>query len=135
MTEGDLKRKLCKAVAQAMPGAVIFRHEDKFSAGVPDVSITWGGVTTWWEVKFEPLGQTSRPTKLQLYTLERLAKQGHAGLILYRERKREGGKNSHVWLADNDQDTVKTIPGYDHGTVARLINKVHLFPSRKEALL
>lgn len=34
-----------------LPKSVIFKHCDLFSAGVPDLSATLAGVTTWFEAK------------------------------------------------------------------------------------
>lgn len=40
----DLFRKEC-------PRAVVFRHEDSLRAGIPDTSINWKRLTSWWEFK------------------------------------------------------------------------------------
>lgn len=50
-------------------GAVIFKHNDFYTSGVPDFTITIDGRTTWWEAKLAP----NEPTKLQRYFLDRLA--------------------------------------------------------------
>lgn len=68
MNEGKFTAKLLKHLRQAMPEAVIFKHADKYTAGIPDFSITLDGITTWWEVKRYP-----RPLdKIQRETLRRL---------------------------------------------------------------
>jgi hypothetical protein len=50
-TEADYTRKIVKALKQRLPNAVTFKHADMFTMGVPDYSVTRGGVTTWFEAK------------------------------------------------------------------------------------
>ena len=70
MLERDFQRKLLSALKKhpALGGAVIFKHNDYMTAGVPDVSITLNGATTWFELKVHP----NTPTKLQAHFLEKL---------------------------------------------------------------
>lgn len=51
MTEAKFTKRLITEIKKEMPGAVVFKHADKFTVGVPDMSVSWGGVTTWWEIK------------------------------------------------------------------------------------
>lgn len=69
-----------------MPGAVIFRHEDKHIFGVPDFSCTWGGMTSWWEVKYaNPHFQVN---EVQLLNCMKLSKQGSkCGFILFQGKE------------------------------------------------
>jgi hypothetical protein len=71
MTESAFTRKLLKDLrARLVPrGAVLYKHNDFYTAGVPDFTITIGGRTTWWEIKVAP----NTPTKLQQHFLDRLA--------------------------------------------------------------
>lgn len=70
MTESAFTRKLLRALRShtVLKDAVIFKHADRFSAGIPDFSVTVNGRTTWWEVKVNP----NQPTKLQSYFLTKL---------------------------------------------------------------
>lgn len=72
MKEADLKRALCAAIREALPGAVVYRHEDMFATGMPDISVTLSGRVVWIEVKFEKLGRKSKPTELQEAALRKL---------------------------------------------------------------
>jgi hypothetical protein len=78
VTEASLKRGLVAAIKDAMPGAVVFRHEDKFTGGIPDLSVTWNGRTVWIEVKRagEPV------TALQRVTLARIRAQRVPAFLL-----------------------------------------------------
>ena len=131
MNEATLKRALVKAMRTTMPGAVVFRHEDRFTAGIPDISVTWAGITTWWEVKYSPIGRNSTVTKLQGYTLEQLSRQSTAGLISYQETKRAGRS---VLLVDYADDTFSDtmLTGWRHEAVASLIRGYHIWPPKKE---
>lgn len=65
-------------------GLVALRHEDKMTFGVPDISLTGGGMTTWWEGKracpdFKSSGQ-------QELTMRRLSQVGsYARYIIFDE--------------------------------------------------
>lgn len=128
MNEADLKRRLKKAIEATMRGAVVFRHEDTFTAGIPDLSVTWGGVTSWWEVKYARIGRVAHPTKLQAYTLDQLNRAGHAGLIVYKETKVAG---KAVFLGFAQGDAVR-FPGFAHNDVAQAIRDLHVIPPSKE---
>jgi hypothetical protein len=52
MNEATLKSALVKLVRYEHPDWLVFRHEDKFMSGLPDISVTGGMATSWWEVKF-----------------------------------------------------------------------------------
>jgi len=47
---------------------VIWKHSDRINGGIPDISITLYGVTTWFELKMAQ----AKPTPLQAYYLKRL---------------------------------------------------------------
>lgn len=132
MKEADLKRRLVKALGSSLPGAVIYRHEDTFTAGIPDISVTWGGITSWWEVKYEPLGRTSKATRLQLHELKRLGAETVSGLITYRDRKREGGQRVLIEVHGPSGllDPI-AITNYNHHEVAEVLRRFH-FIARKE---
>ena len=131
MNEATLKRNLVKAIKSAMPGAVVFRHEDQFTAGIPDISVTWAGITTWWEVKYSPIGRSSKPTKLQDYPLDQLSRQSTAGLITYAETKRHGKAVIFRDYADNPVNTTE-LTGWNHVAITSLIQGFHICPPTKE---
>ena len=130
MNEATLKGALVKAMRTTMPGAVVFRHEDRFTGGIPDISVTWAGIATWWEVKYSPIGCNSTVTKLQGYTLEQLSRQSTAGLITYTETKRAGRTVAFLEYPDDVGATMLT--GWRHEAVASLIQGYHVLPPTKE---
>ena len=52
VTEATLKRELMRSLQTLLPDAVALRHEDRFISGIPDLSITFQGKTSWWECKY-----------------------------------------------------------------------------------
>ena len=65
MTESSLKEATVRQCKLVMPGCKVMKHQDMFGAGVPDISVTWHGRTTWWEFKVawsgkEPAGRTQQ---------------------------------------------------------------------------
>jgi hypothetical protein len=67
---------------------VVFKHSDSVTAGIPDVSFTWRGYTSWLEVKFvRPEEKSKRGSLLQEDVLRRLSRAGHrAWWIVFSER-------------------------------------------------
>lgn len=51
MIESKFTQRLLKALRTEMPGAIILKHSDRYTGGMPDFSITREGRTTWCEVK------------------------------------------------------------------------------------
>lgn len=49
--ESFYTRKVIKELRARIPHAVTFKHADMFTMGVPDFTITFSGVTTWFEAK------------------------------------------------------------------------------------
>lgn len=80
LTEKSLQSSLAQALRQAMPGSVVFRHEDVMTAGIPDISVTWRGRTLWLELKLSS-GQTRG---IQALTITRLGRVGYSGILHFR---------------------------------------------------
>lgn len=75
MNEASLSRTLCQRLRRELPGAVVFKHNDLSTAGVPDISVTWGGITVWLEVK---RGERITGRGVQRETMRRLMQVGRA---------------------------------------------------------
>lgn len=65
-----LVRRLRELVVPA--GGIVYRHEDTFTGGIPDVSVSAGGFTVWAEVKLDRPGRRSELRPLQRLALEAL---------------------------------------------------------------
>ena len=81
MTEATLKSALVKDLRYFLPGYVILRHEDRITHGIPDITVTGSGKTTWIEAKFANPKFQSRG--IQELTLSRLALAGSAFYIVW----------------------------------------------------
>jgi hypothetical protein len=83
MTEASLKSDLVRLLRHELLGSIVFRHEDKLTSGIPDISVTWRGMTVWLEAKF--LNPSFYSKGIQTLTLRRLASAGHCFYVLYRK--------------------------------------------------
>lgn len=84
MTEAALTRKFLKRWAERYPMAVIFKHNDRTTSGIPDATITLEGSTLWLECKREDTPVTA----LQKLTMRRLdrASSGLAFFVVFARR-------------------------------------------------
>lgn len=83
MNEAALKDKLVMIGRQALPAYVWLRHEDHGTIGIPDLTITGHGITSWWEVKYADPTFVSRG--IQELVMKRLGEQGIARYLIFRE--------------------------------------------------
>jgi hypothetical protein len=114
-TEATYKAALCKILRNRLPAdrSRVYRHEDQFTGGIPDISITAGGFTIWVEVKLDRPGRKSKTTALQLASLKAL--EGY--LLTFGEGKdgflaaqlQESGGESWVCASRKKSDVLNTI--------------------------
>lgn len=83
--ESSLKSALMRQVKLDLSGFVALRHEDVRTAGIPDLSLTGLGRTSWWEFKHTVNGFDS--TGIQELTMLRLAAAGYARYVVWEEKK------------------------------------------------
>jgi hypothetical protein len=77
-----------RALQQHLPDALPVRHEDQYTAGVPDLSLSYAGCTSWWELKYaDPSIQSS---KLQRYMCDQLDTRGFSCRYLIFRRGHNG---------------------------------------------
>ena len=50
-TESTVTRSLLTYIRKNLPQAVVIKHSDQFTAGIPDFSISLNGITSWYEIK------------------------------------------------------------------------------------
>lgn len=85
MTEAKLTAKLKTALENGLAYAVVIKHCDAITAGVPDMSVTWNGRTTWLEIK-RVVNGTLHSKGIQFLMLSRLAVVGSAFYIVFDEK-------------------------------------------------
>ena len=74
VNEATCKAAVAKILrAEIVPrGGVVYRHEDQFTGGIPDLSANLDGRTVWAEFKLDRPGKRSLLTVLQKDALTRL---------------------------------------------------------------
>ena len=128
MTESQITRRIMARLKEF--GGVLFKHADRFTAGVPDLSLTVHNRTWWFEVKLIdlPPHATTLPMNprqfpaLQLEFMRQL--EGHSTdrakyliVIVY------GGRVARLWVAE--PTTVKAI--LDTGQGAPFVDQIDKF--------
>jgi len=133
VNEAALKRKLVDAIKVEMPGAVIFRHEDRFTAGIPDLSVTYSDRTVWIEVKYSRPGKRAKISGAQRLILSRLMKHGRVLLLTYDDQ--DGSQAGKVTNMDvpmrmlgvagvgDDMLQNERVGGFDHKWAASIIKR------------
>ena len=84
MNEKTLTSGLVETLRKGLPGAVVFNHADRVTAGIPDISVTWNGCRPWLEVKYA--NPDFEVKGIQKLTMQRLAAQGLAWFVIYESK-------------------------------------------------
>jgi hypothetical protein len=128
MTEADMSRKLVEHLQRGLPGAVIFKHNDQVTAGIPDISLTWNGRTTWIEVKLvKESGVISRGIQ-QLRCLQ-LARQGSCVYVIFEQRSGDAWTTirnpEHGLQVDDVNGVIDCAAGIKPEIVVEFIQRTH----------
>jgi hypothetical protein len=122
-SEATLKSALMKEMRKQLHGAVLFRHEDQYTSGIPDISTTFNGRTVWWEVKYAK--PSIRGRCIQHFTCNELARNGMCFYIVYREKKNERQTLIvHPRFIDSLQSNT-ICKGFNHSWVITHIKAAH----------
>jgi hypothetical protein len=113
-----------------LPDALPLRHEDLFTKGIPDLSISYAGLTSWWEVKYaDPYCKT---TKVQRYLCEQLDRRGFLCRYLIFRRGHNGKWPREIRVvppADFSHwrhvGLVVSTGAFDYAALVRYIQEVH----------
>lgn len=127
--ESGLKRKLIARIPT--PEFLVFAHSDLRKYGIPDLSISGHGRTTWWELKHATPRFATK--EIQEITCLRLAHTSFCRYVIYVERggrkqtlivhpKEVFGKNGNVLGMPYEQ----CFEGFDHDQVTAYIKLIHL---------
>jgi hypothetical protein len=82
MTEGTITQDLLGYLKKYLPGAVVLKHCDRFTTGIPDLSVSFKGNTFWFECKYEDMGKA---TDMYVYRVLENKVQNETMRRLYRE--------------------------------------------------
>lgn len=86
-TESSITSEMMAALRQESRKAVILKHADRFTFAIPDISVTYKGVTQWLEVKYvrrsyrELLGE--RNIYVQIAMIGKLGRQGVGWFVVF----------------------------------------------------
>ena len=131
MRKSDLSEAKLRSEALTMfrakhPQAVVFRHEDAIRAAVPDVSIGWHRIGSWWEFKYA--NPTVKWRGAQSAEMCRLWSTGvPAYFVIYRETQ-ERGQELLIVPATVDHKNLQTphyAANFDHRFLIKFIEHVH----------
>lgn len=75
-------RELVACFDTLLKNAEVFKHTDILTGGIPDMSATWGGFTTWLEVKVDR-GKGIEGRGIQHETACRLERLGSCWYVVY----------------------------------------------------
>jgi len=117
MTESTVRSALVKRL-RVYKDWFVLRHEDHYTSGIPDISVTGNKMTSWWETKYQK-GFSLYNKGIQQYTLEQLATHGYAYYILYTPEC--------VAIVKPHLSDPLIFPGIDHNKVVRFIRVLHGF--------
>lgn len=119
MRENDISSALGRAFREVMPGAVVYKHADQFTAGIPDLSVTANGKTAWIEVKYDRPRSKSRVSAAQRIAIAALP----AFLVTYHENA-AGDR----WIAAQIPGELgwRRVERFNHGWVVDLVRRYAL---------
>lgn len=124
-TEAKFKGELVKLIRIELPTFVVIRHEDHFTHGIPDISVTGNKKTLWIEIKFANPNFKSKG--IQEVTMLRLSARGHAFYVIYRQTKE---KEEYTYVVDPKEigsdinSWINYVPNFDHAWVIENIKFV-----------
>tara|TARA_R110000824_G_scaffold167181_6_gene343982 strand:+ start:3446 stop:3844 length:399 start_codon:yes stop_codon:yes gene_type:complete len=123
-SEATLKTALMKEMRAQLCGAVLFRHEDKYTSGIPDISTTFNGCTIWWEVKYAK--PSIRDRGIQHFTCNELARNGKCFYIVYYQKKDEKQTRIvHPQFIHDGLTPIASTKGFNHSWVITRIKAAH----------
>lgn len=130
-SEKSLLANLLNSLRKEIPRAVIFKHADSWTVGMPDVSISFNYKTTWIEAK---LGPKFSSTGIQDLTMLRLEKEAHCAkyVVFLQEDKKQtyivSPKNLTRWREEPDF----VFEGFNNLELIKWLQTVHHESNRAE---
>ncbi len=123
MTEHTLLNDWLIVVRRALgPVPVVWKHND-MTAGLPDVSLTFGRVTSWWECKLAL--PVIVGTELQNLTARRLAREGVCRYLVWTADTTEIVLPRLVRPDGTWEEAEFSTPGHDHRFALRIARLLH----------
>jgi len=119
MTESTIRASLVKKL-RLHKDWLVLRHEDHYTSGIPDISITGNKITSWIETKFQKSFNLDNKG-IQRYTLEKLDTFGYARYVIY--------TSESVGIVIPNRPETMIFPRHDHEAVVHYFRWLHAFPN------
>lgn len=121
MNEATIKGTISRKLREKYPSLVVFRHEDRFTHGIPDFAIHGNRVSSFFEIKYTKDGKF-KFTGAQQLTLKRLHSQGmRTYLVVFLDM--DEGKSIELYAAG---DTIETkLSGFAYDTLINRVGVIH----------
>lgn len=127
MSEGRICSTLVKVLRGELPKYVVYKHADRVTAGIPDISATGDGMTTWMEVKYR-VKRTPLECGQQMLMAVRLEREGSCIYAIFErlgQRKRTLIVSpAQLWAVRGQVDEVRPLAeaeGWSYLMVAHYI--------------
>lgn len=128
-TESKLKKDLALLLTYTFPGAVIFKHSDAVTAGIPDLSITWEFGTVWLELKHVTPKKRLKSRGIQRQTAIELARFTPTWYVIYAEEPYLSEMLHKTYIIHpKDIDLYRNslgVDGHNHYFVADFLRQNH----------
>jgi hypothetical protein len=124
MNETTIVSRAVSVMKAELKSFVVFKHADRFRSGIPDVSVSGNGFTSWWEFKYADPDFDSRG--IQELTMLRLDHASYARYVIFCE-----DKVRQVLIVEPSKigtwgtEYELRISRFDYGLVAAHIHSIH----------
>jgi hypothetical protein len=123
---------------RTLPGAVVFKHADLSTAGIPDISVSWKGKISWWETKY--LHPTLHDRAAQHFVMQQLQRacENKVHYVLYIEARSPYPRRTLIILPSVLKDITcwrdwgLQSEGFNHQFVLDFLRRLHNVPPRSE---
>jgi hypothetical protein len=123
MTEHTCVATLLKTLRKILPDWVILKLADKWTYGIPDISATGSGISSWWECKHA--NPDFKSQGIQELTAMRLAKHGICYYVIFVDKPKSvlivHPKDIKNW----ETSAIAQCEGFDYEWVVNFIIKTH----------
>lgn len=133
MTEKDLTATCRRELQQGLAGALVLKHNDRMTSGIPDVSVSWKNATTWLEFKIHSVKW--RPGQLE--TCVQLERQTQRCWIVVYDRWDTTIYRPSRWPVEVDCSVffhsgelwgcgAVKLGGHNHKAIVQLVKETHV---------
>jgi hypothetical protein len=127
VTEAYVQTQVLTRLRAVMRSAFIVKHADKFTFGVPDISVTDNKLTSWWELKFADPGFDSHATQRE--AMKKLERVGHCARYVIFDMHDEGRGRATYLVKPSLLDTFRLDgirkQGFDYEWVINSVISTH----------